>query len=83
MIQVLTYTVELSDLFIFILFSTVPISEVKAVRDYHTSESSHLSFNKDDVIIVYSKDAGSDESLWGGRVSKLRIVTLACFSLSI
>ncbi|ELT90281.1 hypothetical protein CAPTEDRAFT_225110 [Capitella teleta] len=46
-----------------------PISEVKALVDHITDDANLLTFNKGDQIIVHSKEAGTDRSLWGGTVN--------------
>ncbi|XP_070578034.1 transport and Golgi organization protein 1 homolog [Ptychodera flava] len=45
-----------------------PISEGRAIGNFHPTDTRFLSFNKDDTIIVYSKSAGQRQDLWSGEV---------------
>ncbi|XP_077863067.1 uncharacterized protein LOC100373461 [Saccoglossus kowalevskii] len=46
-----------------------PISEARALGKHHPRDARFLHFNAEDTIIIFSKNAGKRQDLWGGEVS--------------
>lgn len=51
------------------IFSVEPISLARTTIKYFPNESGLLSFNVNDKVTVYSKEAGKRDDLWGVEVN--------------
>ncbi len=50
------------------LLSIVPISRATALEDYESVDKTYLSFKKGDKLMIFSKDVGTDDSIWQGSL---------------
>ena len=60
-----------------------PISMARAIKDYEPTEDNHIHFKEGDVVLVFSKNFGSDNSIWEGSVvrSICKLYCWWCFTL--
>lgn len=52
----------------------VPISMARAVDDHEAVGEHYISFKKGDSITIYSKHAGTDDSIWEGSVVRIELI---------